>query len=110
MQLFGPVPLETSHGPQDNRPGKPVREGTNNARRARETRQAPYVDTYALQAPDPYGSFYQRQALPPVDPLPVRDGLMSDFDYHGVDLELEHLHHQRVREHTMDVEIQRRRF
>ena len=48
MQLFRLVPLETSHGPQDNRLGKPVREGIDNAIRERETRQAPYVDTYAL--------------------------------------------------------------
>lgn len=128
VQLFRPVPPEKSRGPpeksrgpRDNRPGKPVREGTNNARRARETRRAPqvlhlplyrtdtvlpqrapYVDTYALQAPDPYGSFYQRQALPPVDPLPVRNGLVSDFDYRGVDPELEYLHRQRVRERMLE--------
>ena len=56
------------------------------------------------------GFFYQKQVLPPVDPLPMRNGLMSDFDYRGVDPELEYLHRQRVRERTMDVEMQRWRF
>jgi hypothetical protein len=44
---------------------------------------APYVDAYALQASNPYVFVYQRQALPPSDPLPVRNGLVSDFGFTG---------------------------
>jgi hypothetical protein len=49
----------------------------------------------------------QRQALPPSDPLPVRNGLVSDFDYRGVDPGLEYLHCQRIREQIYLDEINR---
>jgi len=122
VQLFKPVPAQNSRGPRDSRPGRP-------ARVAREPRRvpfvdqvpqvplyrpdtvlpqrAPYVDAYALQASDPYASVYQRQALPPSDPLPVRNGLVSDFDYRGVDPGLEYLHRQRIREQIYLDEINR---
>jgi len=91
-QLFRPVPQD-SHAPRDNRPGKPAREGIKNGRMAREKRRAqvpllhqraPYVDAYALQASDPYASVYQRHALPPADPLPVRNALQASDPYASV--------------------------
>ena len=50
---------------------------------------------------------YHRQALPPSDLLPVRNGLVSDFDYRGVDPWLEYLHCQRIREKIYLDEINR---
>merc|ERR1711915_349827 len=116
-QLFRPVPAQNSRGPRDSRPGKPVRDNARAPRRVPFVDQVPKVplyrpdtvlpqraqllDAYALQASDPYASVYQRQALPPADPLPVRNGLLSDVDYRGVDPGLEYLHRQRIRERVL---------
>lgn len=120
-QLFRPVPAQNSQntrGPRDSRPRKPVRDNARAPRRVPFVDQvpqvplyrpdtvlpqrAPLLDAYALQASDPYASVYQRQALPPADPLPLRNGLLSDIDYRGVDPGLEYLHRQRIRERVLE--------
>ena len=42
------------------------------------------------------------KALPPVDPLPMRNGLVSNFEYRGVDMEFEYLHRQRIRGNLLE--------